>query len=279
MSCLAALPSCPFALLPSSKISSKYFFESLHQLRLEDGAITVRSVPPSMQLSLVLPCFNEDLNIEQTVREVSAWLQKEGIDGEIVAVNDGSRDATQQVLERLQQSYPFLAIIRHETNLGYGSALKSGCDRATKEFVGYMDSDGQFRVEDFSQLLPFLQEYGFVTGRRVERADPFIRKVNAKLFGLLTFVVLGIWVRDINCAMKVWRRDLWPKIRPMESTGALFNAEMFYRLRRNGIPWKQVPVRHFPRLRGQQTGANLRVILRMFRDLFALKKACLREGR
>jgi hypothetical protein len=95
--------------------------------------------------------------------------------------------------------------------------------------------------------------------------------VNASLFGILTAVVLGVWVRDINCAMKVWRRSLWPRIRPTHSTGALFNAEMFYRLRLAGIPWKQVPVHHYPRLRGAQTGAKLWVIFRMFRDLLRLR--------
>jgi glycosyltransferase involved in cell wall biosynthesis len=228
-----------------------------------------------MQLSIAIPCFNEEENISDTVKDIAAWFARRGIDGEIVAVDDGSRDATWEKLCVLQKEYPFLKLVRHEENKGYGSAVRSGCDRATKEYVGYMDSDRQFHVEDFDHLLPHLEQYAFVTGRRQHRADPFVRKMNAKLFGLLTFAVLGVWVRDINCAMKVWKRDIWKTIRPTFSTGALINAEIFYRLRQNGIPWKQVPVRHFPRLRGVQTGANIRVILRMFRDLFRMKRACL----
>jgi len=188
-----------------------------------------------------------------------------------VAVDDGSRDGTLRILEQLTQEFPFLMIVRHPQNLGYGSALRSGCDAATMDFVGYMDSDGQFKAEDWSAIIPHLAHFQFVTGRRMERADPFIRKLNAKLFGFLTFVVLGVWVRDVNCAMKVWHKEIWPRIRPAHSTGALFNAEMFYRLKLAGIPWKVIPVHHFPRLHGVQTGAHLKVILRMFRDLFRLR--------
>lgn len=232
-----------------------------------------------MQLSLVLPAYNEEHNIERTVTSVAAWFAREHIDGEIIVVDDGSRDGTAVILKHLQGSLPFLRVVTHERNLGYGSAVRSGCDAAGREFVGYMDSDGQFAVEDFNQLLPFLQEYDFVTGRRIKRADPFIRLVNAKLYGFLVYVALGVWVHDINCAMKIWKRSLWANIRPRVSTGALINAEIFYRLKCHGIRWKQIPVRHFARKRGVQTGANIRVILKMFRDLFKLKKAILREGK
>ncbi|MDD4627973.1 MAG: glycosyltransferase family 2 protein [Candidatus Peribacteraceae bacterium] len=231
-----------------------------------------------MQLSIVLPCFNEEQNIERTVTDVAQWFGREKIDGEIVVVDDGSTDGTAKVLARMAAQMPLLKIVTHPKNQGYGSAVRSGCDAAAKEFMGYMDSDGQFNVEDFGQLLPFLQEYEFVTGRRIKRADPFIRMVNAKLYGFLVWVALGVWVRDVNCAMKVWKASLWPMIRPIHSTGALINGEIFYRLHRHHIPWKQIPVHHYPRLLGKQTGANIRVILKMFRDLFALKKTVLREG-
>ena len=231
-----------------------------------------------MQLSIALPCFNEEQNIERTVSDVMQWFEREKIDGEIIVVDDGSMDGTAKVLARMATRMPQLKIVTHEKNKGYGSAVRSGCDAATKEFMGYMDSDGQFRTEDFGQLLQFLPEYDFVTGKRTKRADSVIRWLNARLYRLLVLVALGVWVTDLNCAMKVWRRSLWPKIRPIYSTGALINGEIFYRLHRNNIPWKEVSVRHFPRLFGKQTGANIWVILKMFRDLFALKKAVLREG-
>lgn len=225
-----------------------------------------------MRLSIVLPCFNEEQNIEGTITDLCSWVERERVEAEIVIVDDGSTDGTWGIVQRLAAGNHAIRLVRHEHNLGYGSAVRSGCDAATMDFVGFMDSDGQFHAEDWSQLIPYLQEYQFVTGRRLHRADPFIRKVNAKLFGILTFLVLGVWIRDINCAMKVWHRALWPRIRPVHATGALINAEMFYRLHCLGIPWKTVPVHHYARLKGVQTGANFRVIVRMFRDLLALRR-------
>lgn len=222
-------------------------------------------------LSVVLPCFNEELNVERTVRDTVAWLRTKTGMWEIVAVNDGSKDDTGGVLAKLAKEIPQLKIVTHEKNRGYGAAVRSGCDAATGDVIGFMDSDGQFKAKDFDLLLPHLDKYSFITGRRRKRADSFMRKMNAKLFGLLSFAVLGIWVRDINCAMKIFTQDTWRRARPVRSTGALVNAEMFYRAQVAGIPWLVVDVPHAPREFGVQTGANLTVILRMFRELWEVK--------
>lgn len=223
-----------------------------------------------MQLSIALPCFNEEANVPYTLADVDAWMQSRGIEGQIIAVDDGSKDGTARVLQELAQKYPRLRVVKHETNRGYGAAVRSGCDAATTEWIGFMDSDGQFHAEDFDHLVALSASVPLVVGRRRHRADPFMRKVNAKCFGLLTWVVLGVWVRDVNCAMKMFRRDLWQRIRPVHATGALFNAELFARARRAGARWKQVDVSHYPRVRGTQTGAHPLVILRMFKELWKL---------
>jgi glycosyltransferase involved in cell wall biosynthesis len=225
-----------------------------------------------MTLSITLPCFNEAENIETTIRSISAWMKEEKIEGEIIAVNDGSKDQTGIILDQLTQQFPTLRVIHHEENRGYGAAVVTGCDAATKDIIGFMDSDGQFDPKDFNLLLPHLTDYQYVTGCRKHRADPLLRIINAKLFGILSYLMLGIWVRDINCAMKVFRRDLWKTIRPRVATGALVNAEMFYRMKRKNILWKQVDVHHYPRQFGTQTGAKLSVILRMFKELWTLRK-------
>ncbi len=232
-----------------------------------------------MELSIALPCFNEEANIAQTVADTDAWMKSAGIKGQIICTDDGSRDRTLAVLEGLKGTYPNLVVVKHPQNIGYGAAVRSGCDAATTEWIAFMDSDGQFKPEDFSKLTPFCGEFDMVVGRRRHRADPFMRKVNAKCFGILTWASLGVWVRDVNCAMKIYRRSAWEKIRPTFSTGALFNAELFARARQAGIAWKQVDVGHYPRVRGAQTGARAGVILRMFRELNQLCRALETEGR
>lgn len=230
-----------------------------------------------MNLSVALPCFNEEANIAHTVADIDAWMKASSIEGKIICTDDGSSDGTLRVLEGLVSSYPNLMIVRHEKNIGYGAAVRSGCDAATSEWIAFMDSDGQFHAEDFGLLTPYCSEYSIVVGRRRHRADSFLRKLNAKCFGILTWLSLGVWARDVNCAMKIFHREAWKIIRPTFSSGALFNAELFARAKKAGMTWKQVDVHHYPRVRGAQTGARAGVILRMFRELDQLCLALEKE--
>ncbi|TSC79037.1 MAG: cell wall biosynthesis glycosyltransferase [Candidatus Peregrinibacteria bacterium Gr01-1014_25] len=226
-----------------------------------------------MNVSIVLPCYNEEATIACTVADVAAWMEREHIGGEIIVVDDGSRDSTPSVLAGLSGGHPALRVVRHERNQGYGIAVRSGCDAAREEVIAFMDSDGQFHAEDIGRLLPHLQRYAFVTGRRRRRADPPLRGLLGKLLGILTWITFGLWVRDVNCGLKAFRRSLWPDIRPEHGVEKLFNTEMFLRLKRRNIPWMQVDVPHYPRLAGTPTGAKFSVIVRMFRELWALRRA------
>lgn len=228
-------------------------------------------------LSLVLPCFNEELNAERTVREALAWFDAEDIRGEIIAVDDGSRDRTGAILARLAQSDPRVTIVTHASNQGYGLAIRSGCDAATMDVIAFVDSDGQFRIADLRMLLPHLRNYRFVAGRRAHRADSFTRNMLGKVLGAANVLILGLWVRDVNCGMKVFRRDLWPSIRPIHGVEKMFNTELFLRMKTLGIRWTHVNVPHYPRRAGNPTGAKLYVILRMFKELYGLRRSSTRR--
>ena len=223
-----------------------------------------------MSLSIVLPCFNEREAIAQTVHAVSAWMKCQGHQGEIIVVNDGSTDSTAEVLAKLASEIPHLHIITHERNLGYGLAVRSGCDAGTCATIAFMDSDGQFDPHDFRLLLPVLKDCAFVTGRRRHRADPPLRNLFGKILGIMDVVVFGVWVRDINCGMKAFRRSIWPAIRPTIALEKLFNTEIFLYLKRHHIAWQQVDVPHYPRQFGQPTGGTLTIIFKMFKEVLAL---------
>lgn len=222
--------------------------------------------------SIILPCFNEAVNLPTTIKDVHSWLISVATDFEIITVNDGSSDTTQQVLEDLTKEYSELKVINHAMNKGYGEALITGLDAAKKDILAFMDSDGQFKAEDFNKLIPLLERVDLVTGKRSRRADPFIRSLNAFLYGSLVKIALRVYVRDINCGMKMWKKEIWPTLRPQIASGALFNAEVFLRAKAANIRWLQAPVTHYPRIAGSQTGANIPVILKMFAELFMLKR-------
>jgi glycosyltransferase involved in cell wall biosynthesis len=224
-------------------------------------------------LSLVLPCFNEEQNIERTIRAAQDWFRDSHIDGEIIVTDDGSIDGSLALLRKLQTELPRLKVIHHETNQGYGAAIRSGCDLAEKKWIAFMDSDGQFQPGDFNPLLRLTTKADYVTGFRAKRADALQRKLNSFLYNTLIRTLLGIDPTDLNCGMKVFRRSIWKTIRPIHATGALVNGEMFLALKNAKIAWAEVAVPHYPRVAGKPTGANLRVILRTFKELWRLQRS------
>src|SRR3990172_5710615 len=224
-----------------------------------------------ISLSVVLPAYNEAKNIERTVSEAVSFLSRKSEQYEIIVVNDGSVDGTREVVERLSLSNPKIVLVNHPINFGYGSALRSGFERASLDYIFFMDSDGQFDISDVDRLLPFIGNYDVIVGYRGKRADSFIRSLNTRLYHLYIRFLFGLKVRDIDCAFKLFPRTAYLAIKPIKSGGALFSAELLIKLGRKGFKIKEVPVRHFPRRFGKQTGANLRVILRMFKECWKLR--------
>lgn len=224
-----------------------------------------------MQLSVVHPCYNEQENIEYTVRETLRWFDGEAHDGEVIVVDDGSTDESPHILQRLSLEDARVKVVTHEKNRGYGIAVRSGCDAAMNEYVAFVDSDGQFKIEDLNRLIPGLKDHDFVPGRRLRRADPFIRNIFGKVLGILNLLFFGMWIRDVNCGMKIFTRELWPTIRPVYGTEKFFNTELYLRLKNDGESWEQIPVPHYPRRAGTQTGGSVHVIFGMIKELLNLR--------
>jgi hypothetical protein len=134
-----------------------------------------------------------------------------------------------------------------------------------------MDSDGQFDINDLDRLIPLVSAQDVVIGYREDRADSFPRLLNAWLYGLYIYLTFGLKVRDMDCAFKVFPTKAYQDIRPIISVGALFSAEFLIKLKRNGFTLREIPVRHFPRRFGTQSGASIKVILRMFKESWKLK--------
>jgi glycosyltransferase involved in cell wall biosynthesis len=170
----------------------------------------------------------------------------------------------------LSERYPQVRPIHHAKNKGYGAALRTGLYAARNELIFFSDSDMQFDLNEIDRLLEYIEDHDIVAGYRAKRADPFGRRMNAWGWNMLVRMVLGVNVRDIDCAFKLFRRDVFAKIQ-LASVGAMINTELLARAAQQHMRIKEVPVSHYPRNAGQQTGANLRVIARAFRELVAMQ--------
>lgn len=221
------------------------------------------------KLSLVLPAHNEQDNIEFVVSDALETLPDYAPDFEILVVNDGSRDGTGAIIDRLHEQDARVLPIHHPTNRGYGGALKSGFDASTGDFVMFMDADRQFDIRDIKLLAPFVDLFDIVAGFRMERSDPIHRRINAEIFNVAVRILFGVHMRDLDCAFKIFRGE---QIRSLSLTtsGALINAEIQSKLRRQGATLVQVGVPHHPRVAGQATGGDLKVILRAMRETISL---------
>jgi glycosyltransferase involved in cell wall biosynthesis len=185
-------------------------------------------------------------------------------------VDDGSRDGTAAVLERLKPIHPNLRVVRHPVNRGYGAALRSGFAAARYPWVFLEDADNQFDPADVAALLAQAADADIVAGYRKQRRDPLPRRLNAWAFFTLVTILFGRLAKDVNCAFKLMRRDLLERM-DLHSEGALINTEVFVRARQLQARVVEVPIQHYPRTSGRQTGANLRVIVRAFSELLAFK--------
>lgn len=224
-----------------------------------------------ISLSVFFPCYNEEANVERTTRAALAACRAITDDFEVIIVNDGSRDRTGQIAERLAGEHPEVRVVHNRPNRGYGGALQAGFLSAGKEWVFYTDGDGQFDFREIPKLLELLDRYDIVSAYRVDRRDPPVRKLNAFAWTTLCNLLLGTRLRDIDCAFKIYPRRLFEEI-AMRSEGALIDAEVLARATRRGYRIGQVGVHHYPRAAGTQTGAQFKVIFRAFKELFKLRK-------
>jgi len=238
-----------------------------------DQQMTGRPVQQQRQISISVffPCFNEQENVARTVERALEVLDGLDADYEVIIVNDGSSDDTGRIADKIAHDNNRVKVVHHPTNLGYGAALQSGFRAATRELVFYTDGDGQFDIAEMPQLLPSIERFDIVSCYRLNRQDPLTRKINAWCWTKLVCMLFGMKLCDIDCAFKLYRREIFDNIK-MVSTGALVDAEILARAVRKGYTVTQTGVHHFPRAAGKQTGADVRVILRAFKELFKLYK-------
>lgn len=224
-----------------------------------------------ISLSAVLPAHNEEENIETTVNQCVSYLEQNVGTYEVIVVNDGSSDNTRGIVDKITSTNPSVILVNHEVNRGYGGALLSGFDKASLDYIFFMDSDGQFDINDLERMLPEVNENDVLIGYREDRADSVLRSLNAWLYAMYIYIVFGLKVKDMDCAFKVFPTKSYHSVRPIISGGALFTAEFLIKLKRLGFKLREFPIRHFPRRFGTQSGANLKVILRMFKESWKLR--------
>jgi glycosyltransferase involved in cell wall biosynthesis len=225
------------------------------------------SLPES--ISAVLPAYNEVAVIAETVRRTHAALAASGVaTTEVIVVDDGSNDGTGDAARAVAADLGSTRVLTHPHNLGYGAALSSGFEAARGEAVWLLDSDGQFDPADLGLLLDLWEPGSLVAGYRARRRDPWPRRLNHAAFFTMVRALTGPSLRDVNCAYKLFARDLGVGL---HSTGAMISTELALRARDRGRRIVEVAVPHHPRTTGSATGARPAVVARAFVELIRVR--------
>ncbi len=209
-------------------------------------------------LSLVLPAYNEQESIAQAILEADAALNACTSDYEILVVDDGSKDQTSEIVSQIAAGNPRVRLLKQEGNQGYGAALARGFREAKMDLVSFTDSDCQFDLTELQHHIALARKHDVVCGYRIDRQDPWIRKVYSGVYNMIVRTLLGTGVRDVDCALKVFRREVIQNI-DIETSGFFVNSEVITKARIAGHSVVEVGVTHRPRHAGESTVSPLHI--------------------
>ena len=228
--------------------------------------------PPILpSLSLVLPAHNEAENLAWLLPHAARVLPTLAERFEVVVVDDGSNDGSGELARRVAAEHHLdLQVLRHDRKSGYGATVGDGLRAARLDYVAFTDADGQFELADLGRLIPLLARADLVGGWRAERQDAAMRSVVSFVFNTLVLLLYRLPYRDLDCAMKVMRREVLDTV-DLRARSALLNTELYYKARRAGFRIAQCPVPHHPRRAGRRSGARPRAILRAIKELIVFR--------
>jgi len=215
------------------------------------------SNPTRPSISAFFPAYNDWGTIASQVLLVSRTLRELCDDWEVIVVNDGSRDHTSDVLKELAALVPKLRVVHHPQNRGYGGALRSGFEAATKDWIFYTDGDAQYDVTELRLLWDARNGADMVNGYKISRSDPPHRIVVGKLYHWMVRLAFGLESRDVDCDFRLLRREVFDRIALTRDSG-LICVELVTKVEKSGFRVSYVPVRHYHRLHGRSQFFNLR---------------------
>jgi len=233
-----------------------------------------------MSVSIVIPVYNEEEVIEKVIRQCYAEIIARVEGSEFIVVNDDSTDSTPQILQRLARELPRLEIINLKKNSGHGKALLAGFSRVKNPLIFHIDSDDQFRIEDFWKLYRLIENNDIVLGWRMPRSDPLHRRIISLMARIIDAVIFGVVIKDINSPFKFIRTSILQDIiDDIPSNPFAVSMLIVIAARHKGYRITEIPIAHFARITGKSKLASASYLCRgcflSFRDIMLLKKRLL----
>ena len=221
-------------------------------------------------LSVFFPAYNDSGTIASLVISALQTARRLTPDFEVIVVDDGSADATAQICDELARTYPEVKVVHHGCNRGYGGALRSGFQAATRELVFYTDGDAQYDPAEMTRLWDALDEgVDLVNGYKISRSDPFHRIVIGRVYHHTVRVLFGLRVRDVDCDFRLLRRSIFDEV-SLEKNSGVICLEMMKKIQDAGFRIAEVPVHHYHRAHGKSQFFNFGRLFRTAVDVAKL---------
>jgi len=220
-------------------------------------------------ITAFFPVYNDEGTVELMVSRLRKVLSELTNDYEIIIVDDCSPDKSGQIADRLAKKYRNIKVIHHKKNMGYGGALKSGFNAATKDLVFYTDGDAQYDVFELKKLMEYIDDYDFVTGIKIKRADKLHRVMLSKIYYKTLRLLFGIKIEDISGDFRLFRKKVVKSLSLTSNSGTIC-IEMVKKIQNRKFRTKEVYVHHYPRTSGESAYFSPIPIIKTFAELIPL---------
>jgi glycosyltransferase involved in cell wall biosynthesis len=221
-------------------------------------------------LSIFFPAYNDAGTIASLAIVAHMTARELTDDYEVIVVDDGSPDHTGALLDEMARQFPWLKVVHHAQNRGYGGALRTGFETASKELVFYTDGDAQYDPRELATLWQaFSPAVDFINGYKISRNDPVHRIVIGRAYHWFVKLVFGLRLRDVDCDFRLMRRSVFDKVRLTRSSGVIC-VELMKKVQDHGYRLAEVPVHHFHRTYGKSQFFNFRRVFKTLLDLLNL---------
>ncbi len=216
------------------------------------------------ELSIFFPFWDEEANVEFVVEKAKIVARKVARKWEIILVDDGSKDNTLNILNRLAAEDARIKVVTHGVNRGYGAALKSGFEKSLYDTIVFTDGDGQFDFSEIDKFIKNINHADIVIGYRTKRQDNnrIKRVLLMNMLKLWDLILFRFYFKDIDCGFKMFKKEAILKLMPLRSEGAMITTEILAKAKRKKLRIREVGITHYPRIKGHQSGANIPVIIR-----------------
>lgn len=224
----------------------------------------------SYRLTIIVPVYNEEANIDRLEEAFRNYLPKASCPACVLFVNDGSTDGSLPRLIEICSRNQHFYYISFERNAGLSAAIKAGIDNSFSELTGYIDADLQTTPEDFERLLPFTDRYALVTGIRTDRKDSRFKRFQSRLANGFRRMMTHDDASDTGCPLKILHTDAAKRIPFFKGMHRFLPA--LIRLQRGGeFAYMEIAVRHFPRTAGTSKFGMSNRLLGPLADCFAYR--------